>query len=155
MASISAAFQPDHDRYEGVRPIQIWGLRLFYGLMFAFVATQAWMTLLTHQGPWDPTKAVAWCVWAAYPTMAFLGVFKPLKMLPIMLFMLFYKSLWLAFVAYPLWSTGQLAGSPADEMAHVFSGVWMVALFVPWGYVARTYLPLPGTTRRATLAKQA
>ena len=94
-------------------------------------------------GPWDPTRAVAWCVWAAYPTLSFLGVFKPLKMLPVMLFMLFYKGLWLAFVVYPLWSTGQLAGSPADEMAHVFMWVWIPALFVPWGYVARTYLPLP------------
>jgi len=147
MSSLTGLFKPDHIRYEGVRPINIWGLRLFYGLMFAFVATQAWTTLLTHQGPWDPTRAVAWCVWAAYPTMSLLGVFKPLKMLPIMLFMLFYKGLWLAFVAYPLWSTGQLAGSPADEMARVFMGIWIPALFVPWGYVARTYLPLPSFAR--------
>jgi len=147
MSSLTGLFKPNHIRYEGVRPINIWGLRLFYGLMFAFVATQAWTTLLTHQGPWDPTRAVAWCVWAAYPTMSLFGVFKPLKMLPIMLFMLFYKGLWLAFVAYPLWSTGQLAGSPADEMARVFMGIWIPALFVPWGYVARTYLPLPSFAR--------
>lgn len=155
MSSFTTLFKPDHVRYEGVRPINIWGLRLFYGLMFAFVATQAWTTLLTHQGPWDPTRAVAWCVWAAYPTMSFLGVFKPLKMLPLMLFMLFYKGLWLAFVAYPLWSAGQLAGSPADEMAHVFIGIWIPALFVPWGYVARTYLPLPSFARRPAAARQA
>ncbi|MDB6163144.1 MAG: hypothetical protein JWL98_576 [Xanthomonadaceae bacterium] len=143
MATLATLFQPDHARYEGVRPFNIWGLRLFYGLMFALVAPQAWMQLLTHQGPWDPTRAVAWCVWAAYPTLSLLGVFKPLKMLPVFLFMLFYKSLWLIIVAYPLWSTGQLAGSSADEMAHVFMWVPLPALLVPWGYVARTYLPLP------------
>jgi hypothetical protein len=143
MASLATAFQPDYTRYEGVRPVNIWGLRLFYGLMFALVAPQAWTQLLTHQGPWDPTRAVAWCVWAAYPTMSFLGLFKPLKMLPVYLFMLFYKSLWLLIVAYPLWSTGALAGSSANEMAHVFMWIPIPALVVPWGYVARTFLPLP------------
>ena len=149
MPKLIQLFQPDRLRYEGVRPIQVWGLRLFYGLMAALVAPQAWTTLATHQGPWDPTRAVAWCVWAAYPTLSLLGVFKPLKLLPVMVFMLFYKGLWLAFVAYPLWSTGQLAGSPAYEMAHVFMWVWIPALFVPWGYVARTYLPWPARARRA------
>jgi hypothetical protein len=35
----TALFTPDHDRYEGVRPINIYLLRLFYFLMAAFVAT--------------------------------------------------------------------------------------------------------------------
>lgn len=134
---------PDHARYEGVRPIQAWGLRLFYALMLVLVAPQAWHTLLTHDGAWDPTRAVAWCVWAAYPTLSLLGVFKPLKMLPLMLFMLFYKALWLAVVAAPLWKAGQLAGTPAGEMAQVFEWVWVPALVVPWGYVARNYVPWP------------
>lgn len=149
MSAITKLFTPDHVRYEGVRPINIWGLRLFYGLMAAFVATDAWTGLLTHQGPWDPHRAVAVSVWAAYPTLALLGVFKPLKWLPIMLFMLFYKSIWLAFVAYPLWATGQLAASPASDIASVFAWVWVPALVVPWGYVARTYLPWPMTARTA------
>lgn len=153
--SISDFFMPDHVRHEGVRPIQIWGLRLFFGLMALLVAPQAWSTLLSHQGPWDPTKAVAWCVWAAYPTLSLLGVFKPLKLLPIMLFMLFYKGLWLAFVAYPLWSAGQLAGTPTGAMARVFVGVWIPALFVPWGYAARTYLPWPRGRRQAESSQAA
>jgi hypothetical protein len=141
--SITGFFLPDHERHEGVRPIQVWGLRVFYGLMALLVAPQAWSTLLSHPGPWEPTKAVAWCVWAAYPTLSLLGVFKPLKMLPLMVFMLFYKGLWLAFVAWPLWSAGQLAGTPTGEMARVFVGIWIPALFVPWGYAARTYLSWP------------
>ena len=39
-----------------------------------------------------------------------------------MIFMIFYKSLWVIAVAYPLWRAGALAGSPAEEMAHIF--VW-------------------------------
>jgi hypothetical protein len=34
--------------------------------------------ILTHQGPWDHVRAVAWCVWATYPTLALLGLLHPL-----------------------------------------------------------------------------
>lgn len=67
--------------------------------------------------------------------------FRPLQMLPLVLFMIFYKSLWLAVVAYPLWSSGQLEGSAAEGMARVFVWVPLPILLVPWGHVVRTYLP--------------
>ena len=51
-------FSPD-PRHEGVRPVQFWGLRLFYLLMLVFVAPDAWRVLLAHQGPWDPLRAIA------------------------------------------------------------------------------------------------
>src|SRR5689334_498287 len=95
-------FTPDYGRYEGVRPFNIYLLRVLYFLMSAFVATQAWTTIIRHQGPWDPVRAVAWCVWAAYPTLSILGLIHPLRMLPLVLFMIFYKALWLIAVALPL-----------------------------------------------------
>jgi hypothetical protein len=64
-------------------------------------------------------------------------------MLPIMLFMIFYKVLWLLVVALPLWRAGTLAGSTA-EMASVFVWVWVPVVAVPWGYVARSYLRFTG-----------
>jgi hypothetical protein len=136
-------FVPDHQRYEGVRPINIWGLRLFYALMATFVATDAWTTLLQHEGPWAPMTAIAYCVWAAYPTLAVLGLIHPLRMLPIMLFTIGYKTLWFVFVAYPLWATGSLAGSSAEPITNAFLGLPVLILVVPWGYVWRTYLKPP------------
>jgi hypothetical protein len=139
-AAIKYPFVPEHAHYEGVRPIHIYLLRLFYTLMFVFVAPDAWTYILAHQGAWDHVRAVAWCVWAAYATLAGLGIFHPLRMLPIFLFMVFYKSLWLFVVAYPLWAAGQLAGSPAEGMANVFMGAPLLVLIVPWGYVWRTFV---------------
>jgi hypothetical protein len=138
--TIPRIFAPDHRKYEGVRPFHIYLLRIVYFLMAAFVATAAWSTILRHEGPWDPVRAVAWCVWAIYPTMAILGVIYPLRMLPIMIFMIGYKLLWLAVVAYPMWRAGTLAGSPAEEIANSFIGVFIVMLAVPWPYVFRTYV---------------
>ncbi|MGH9933333.1 MAG: hypothetical protein ACREA9_29465 [Pyrinomonadaceae bacterium] len=140
MSIIKTIFTADYVHYEGVRPINIYLLRLLYFLMFAFVGFDSWKTIITHQGPWDHVRAVAWCVWAAYTTLSVLGLIHPLKMLPIVLFMIFYKTLWLIVVAYPLWRANALAGSPADEMAHVFIGAPFVALIVPWKYVFQNYV---------------
>ena len=85
------------------------------------------------------STATTFCAWAAYPTLGLLGLRQPLRMLPLLLFMLFYKSLWLVFVAYPLWAAGQLSG-PTAEMAHVFLGVLVIYPIVPWGYVFRTFV---------------
>ena len=141
-------FAPDHARYEGVRPINVYLLRALYFMMAAFVATGAWRTVITHDGPWDPVRAVAWCVWVAYPTLAVLGVIHPLRMLPIMVFMIFYKTVWLAAVAFPLWQAGTLADSAAGAMARDFSWLWIPVIAVPWGYVWRTYV-LPVKRRGA------
>lgn len=139
---IKNIFLPDYENYEGVRKINIYVMRLVFALMFVFVATDSWTVILTHEGDWDPLKAVAWCTWAAYSTLTLLGVFHTLRMLPIMIFMIFYKGLWLAIVAYPLWSAGMLKGSPAEEMAYMFSGIIIPILFVPWKYVFKKYILL-------------
>jgi hypothetical protein len=127
--------EPDHMHYEGVRRVNIYVLRLFFALMFVFVAIDSWRIIFTHEGPWEPTKAVARCVWAAYSTLAILGIFHTLRMLPIILFMIFYKALWLIIVAYPLWIAGTLHGSPAEEMTYIFSGIIIPIIFMPWKYV--------------------
>ncbi len=147
MFSIKRIFTPDSERYEGVRPINIYLLRLFYFLMVFFVATDAWTTIITHQGPWDRFRAMSICVWAAYATLAFFGLFQPLKWLPIMIFMIFYKSLWLIVVAYPLWRAGTLAGSPAGEMTGVFLMVPLPIIAVPWKYVFENYIYKPKKNR--------
>lgn len=141
--SIKTIFTPDYARYEGVRPINIYALRLIYFLMLVFVGSDSWNSIITHQGPWDHVRAVAFCVWASYSTLSVLGLVHPLKMLPIMIFMIGYKLLWLVIVAYPLWRAGALAGSPAEEMTHVFLWIPLPIIAVPWKYVFQNYVMWP------------
>jgi hypothetical protein len=139
---LKAIFQRD-DRYEGVRPIHIYLLRLVYLLMFFVLGKETWTQIVTHKGPWDPTSAVAWCVWTAFATLAGLGIIRPLKMLPILLLEIFYKVLWLLIVAYPLWSKGKLQGSPAEDITSSFLWVILPIVAVPWGYVFSNYIYKP------------
>ena len=136
--SLKAIFHRN-DRYEGVRRINIYLLRLLYVLMFFVLGKETWTHILTHQGPWDPTNAVVWCVWTAFATLAGIGIIRPVKMLPIVLLEIFYKVLWLILVAYPLWSKGSLAGSPAEGITSSFLWVILPMVAVPWGYVLVNY----------------
>ncbi len=91
MFSIKTILKPDHERYEGVRPINIYLLRLFFVLMVVIVATDAWPAILRHQGPWDSVRAAAVCMWASYSILLVFGVVNPLKWLPIVIFEILYK----------------------------------------------------------------
>ena len=134
-----AIFRPS-GTYDGVRPINIYLLRLLYGLMFFVLGKETWGHVLHHQGAWDAMDAVAWCVWTGFATLAGIGILRPLKMLPIVLLEIFYKLLWLVLVAYPLWSRGTLAGSPAEEITSEFLWVLLPIVAVPWGYVFLQYV---------------
>jgi hypothetical protein len=51
-----------------------------------------------------------------------------------------YKLIWLAAVAWPLWSASQLAGAPAEGMTYSFLPVVLPIALMPWRYVLRTYV---------------
>jgi len=140
--SLKAVFQRD-DQYEGVRRINIYLLRLVFILMFFLLGRDTWTHIVTHQGVWEPVNAVAWCVWTAFATLAGLGIIHPLKMVPILLLEIFYKVLWLILVAYPLWSKGKLAGSPAEGITSAFLWVILPIIAVPWAYVFVNYIYKP------------
>jgi hypothetical protein len=137
-----AIFQRN-ERHEGVLNINIYLLRLLYVLMFFVLGRITWTHVLTHQGPWEPTNAVEWCVWTAFATLAGIGIVRPVKMLPIVLLEIFYKVQWLILVAYPLWSKGTLAGSPAEDITMQFLWVILPIVAVPWGYVFVNYFYKP------------
>ena len=144
----------DDARHEGVRPINVFLLRVIYLLMCSMMARTAWSSILGHQGAWEPYRAMADCVWAAYGTLALLGLLQPLRMLPVVLFMIFYQSLWLLVVALPLLRAGTLAGSSAEELSYIFLAAPVFALCVPWGYVVRQYV-LPTRTAPALAPRAA
>ena len=111
--------------------------------MFVLLGVDAWTHILTFKGSWDPAAAAAWCVWASYAALSVLGILHPLKMLPLVLLEIVYKVLWLVVVAYPLWSTSQLIGSPAEAMTYAFLWVALPIIAMPWKYAFEHYIRKP------------
>ena len=135
-------FKPDFNNFEGVKPISIYVLRIYFALMFFMMGFTSWSHIFSHEGEWEPINAVTWCVWASYATISIFGIYKTLKMLPIVLFMIFYKILWLIVVAFPLWKTNKLSGSLSEELANIFIWATLPILFFPWIYFYKNFIKI-------------
>ncbi|MDB5141318.1 MAG: hypothetical protein JWQ66_31 [Mucilaginibacter sp.] len=138
--SLFSIFKRDYERYEGVPLINIYLLKLLYTLMFFFLSYTSWTHILHHTGLWDPANSAAWFMWASCALIAVIGIRRPLKMLPIVLFEIIYKTAWLIVIAYPLYQRNELTGTPAEVMAHNFMLVILPIVAMPWRYFFRTYI---------------
>lgn len=136
---ITSLFRRDYVNYDGVAPIQIYLLRLVFALTFFFIGMFSWTSILNFDGEWEPVRAVAFCMWAAYSTMSVLGIIKPLKMLPIIVLQVLYKTIWLVTVAYPLWINDKLFHSDAEHMTKDFLWVVLPLIAMPWRYFFRSF----------------
>jgi hypothetical protein len=138
--SLFNIFKGDYERYDGVPLINIYLLKLLFTLMFLFLTYDSWTHILHHTGPWDPANSAAWFMWGSCSVIAVIGIRRPLKMLPIVLFEVIYKTAWLIVVAFPLYQRNQLTGTPAEGMAHNFMLVILPIVAMPWRYFFRTYI---------------
>lgn len=136
---LAKLFTP-HEKYEGIRPFNIYFMRLIYVLMFFVLGKDVWGYILTHEGPWQEMDAVAWSVWAAFSALALLGIFRTVEMIPLLLLEIFYKVIWLIIFAWPLASSDQLAGSGSEETVFAFGLVILPIMAMPWGYVVKRYV---------------
>jgi hypothetical protein len=138
--SLFNIFKRDYERYEGVPPINIYLLKLLFTLMFLFLTYDSWAHILHHTGPWDPANSAAWFMWGSCGVIAVIGILRPLKMLPIVLFEIIYKIAWLIMVAWPFYQRNELTGTPAEGMAHNFMLVILPIVAMPWRYFFRMYI---------------
>ena len=146
--SVAEVFSPDHERYEGVRPINIYLLRLLYFLMASFVATSAWMTILNHVGPWDRFQRADIL---RLGRISDHGGARTDSSAPDAADHAVHDLLQVDLAAHRrlcrCGSAGALWGSPAETMTRAFLWLPLLIVAVPWGYVLRTYV-LPSRSRR-------
>jgi hypothetical protein len=70
---------------------------------------------------------------------AILGLRYPVKMLPLLLFELIWKSIYLVAFALPLWRAHQITEAERADISSVLMVVVLVPL-IPWSYVWRHYV---------------
>ena len=115
--------------------LRLYFMRLLYLLNFAMLGLQVWPTIINHPGPWDPVKGVSYSFWAALSALSILGLRYPLKMVPLLLLQLLYKSIWILAVALPMWSTFR-----SEELTRVMGlGALVDIAVIPWPYVLANY----------------
>ncbi len=83
---------------EETSTFRLYLMRFAYLGNFVLLGLNVWPVIINHKGAWDPMHGVAFSFWAALSALAGLGVRYPLKMLPLLLLQLLYKSIWLIAV---------------------------------------------------------
>jgi len=119
-------------------------LRAMYALIAVGMGIQIWPLILASPKMPEHMRGVVWAMLGALTLVAALGVRYPVKMLPILLFELAWKCIWVAAFGVPLWSAGRLDAGTSDTLFSTLMGVVLVPLVLPWPYIFARYLKAPG-----------
>ncbi len=119
-----------------------WRLHLMRGLFFLnfiSLALDNWSTILFPKEQLDTLNGVAISFWAGFSLLNLIGVRFPLKMLPILILQLLYKSAWLIGVYLPAKINGLLNEALEEFFWICVGGVVLNLIIIPWKYVYREY----------------
>ena len=113
-------------------------LRVGYLVMGVGLAVTEWPELVSHD-PWELMQGTVVTILVAMSVLALVGLRYPHKMLPILVFEVAWKLLWMGVVALPLWLDGNLTGATREQTSAVL-WVAIVIAVVPWRHVLRQFV---------------
>ena len=125
--------------------LAVWQLNLMrvgFLMMAVGLALLKWPLLVSHE-PWGLAEGTKECLLIAMSFLALLGLRYPQRMLPILLFEVTWKLLWLGVVVLPLWSHDELDTATRNQAGTVLWVVVIIAV-IPWRHVLTHYLLAPG-----------
>ncbi|GAB3514107.1 hypothetical protein [Pseudoxanthomonas daejeonensis] len=119
-------------------------LRGMYLLIAVGLGLTIWPSIIAPSSPAADPHSVIRALLGGLSLMCLLGLRHPLKMLPLLLFELAWKVIWVVASALPAWRAGTLDAYGSESLFACLMGVVLVPLVVPWGHVWRTYVRGPG-----------
>ena len=125
--------------------LRLYVLRATYLLLVVGLGATIVPVLLSHE---PMARGVIPSLLGAIWLLAFAGLRYPLQMLPLLLFELAWKTIWLVAFGLPQWSSGHLPPTFAEDFKAIAAGVILMPIVIPWGYVWRHYVRQPATRWR-------
>ena len=127
-----------------VSTFRLYLLRATYLLIVVGLGAMIWPDILHSPENLSHMGGVVRSVLGAVSLLALLGIRYPLKMLPVLLFELVWKTIWVLAIGIHLWSADRLSPGTGETLRDCLMGIVLVSLVMPWGYVFFTYLKTPG-----------
>ena len=119
-------------------------LRATYLLIVVGLGFQIWSRILHPPNDLEHMRGVVWSLLGAVSLLAVVGLRYPLRMLPLLLFELVWKSIWVLAIGLPLWAGDRLDVATRDTWNSCLMGLVLFPLVIPWGYVLANYVRQPG-----------
>jgi hypothetical protein len=123
--------------------LRLYALRVPYLLMAVGLGVGIWPIVLHHTNEFAITDGIRIGLLAGISATALLGLRYPLQMLPLLLFELIWKAIYLIAFALPLWSAHQISAAAEKNILACLAAVIFVPL-IPWRYVFAQYVLKPG-----------
>jgi hypothetical protein len=111
--------------------------------MYLFIVlglgTFLWPEILNPNRHWELMQGENSCMLAAFSIMSLIGIRYPLQMLPVLLWEVTWKTMWLILVPLPQLIAGHV-DKALDPTIFAISMVVLVYAAIPWGYVHQRYI---------------
>lgn len=117
-------------------------IRFVFLLMALVMGTIVWQQLLFESADWWWERGLAKSMLAALALLSLLGVRYPLQMLPLMLYEIAWKTLWLLLIALRAWLAGKW-NTNIEALFYDCIGIVIAYFIVPWQYVWARYIAQP------------
>ena len=116
----------------------LYTLRVAYLIMAVGLGVFVWPSVIRHTNEFAIVQGAQAAMLAGLGAIAALGLRYPAQMLPLLLFEVAWKAIYLVAFAYPMWSAHQITPAMAEDVKAVSMVVILLPL-IPWRYVFTHY----------------
>ncbi|HQR39628.1 MAG TPA: hypothetical protein PLF26_14660 [Blastocatellia bacterium] len=127
-----------------VSTFRLYLLRATYLLLVVGLGLSIWPGILHPPRDLALMRGVVRGLLGAVSLLAVLGIRYPLKMLPLLMFELVWKSIWVLVFGLPLWSAQQMDPDTHETWNACLMGLVVFPIAIPWRYVFDHYVKTPG-----------
>ena len=117
---------------------RLYTLRICYLFLVFGLGLMVGPIVLHHTPEYASAHGIQCSLFAGLCVTALLGLRYPVKMIPLLLFELTWKAIYLIAFALPLWSAHQINPATAEDIQSVLMVVILIPL-IPWLYVFENY----------------
>lgn len=123
-----------------VSTLRLYLLRGMYLLIAVGLGITIWPGIIAPPDTVANANTVIRALLGALAVVSLLGLRYPLQMLPILLFELLWKLIWVVAFALRMWLATGLDEYASQTLFACLMGVVLVPIVMPWGYVFKHYI---------------
>jgi hypothetical protein len=129
--------------------LRLYTLRVAYLVLALGLGVYVWPVVLHHSSELAATHGAQYALLAGIGMTALLGLRYPVQMIPLLLFEMIWKAIYLVGFALPLWRAHRVTPAAAEDIRACLMVIIFIPL-IPWRYVLNHYALKAGDRWRAS-----
>lgn len=126
---------------------RLWVLRATYLLIAVGLGVTIWPGIINAPPELDLQRGTIRALLGGVALMGLIGVWHPVKMLPLLMFELAWKVIWVVVFGLTLRAGSHYDAAAQESMKACMMGVVLMPIVIPWRYVWREYVTAPTQLR--------